>query len=244
MVRSLRLLIPRPRAASIDAIIRQENLAAGGDVAGWPEFTISWRTRRRWPEWSGWFLLSMIGFGIVSLAWGLVAGVGPASQAPVVAVIGILLFFGCAGFVLIVPGAYQPETARWALTVFPSLIRLDKESAGGERLSREIRRTDAGALEVEMGRGVGRSADPSWLASVTGSSLDGEVSIELDNRSIARRGPLGFFRRVPVAVVLVSWWPANSRSLAALRVFEAAGKRYWHPPGVPPRPRQRPEAEP
>jgi len=161
------------------------NQAAYMDVASWPELTLRWRTRRGWPAGDGWWVLVLPGFFMLATVAGLFV-LDPTNPHALENVGAAALVAGIAiAVVLLVPGLHQPVTADWELTVAPALIRLDRQSPRLGRVSQEIRRVDAGAVEVEWKRGNHRS---SLLVSVTGSSVDGQTSIRLPKRFGCRQG--------------------------------------------------------
>jgi hypothetical protein len=216
------------------AYVQQQNRAAEWELMGWPESTLRWRTRRGWPTSTGWWVLTIPCLLAVAAALGLLVH-GTASATVQNLAVGSLVCAAAVGLVVVVPTLHQPVTASWTLTVSPSFIRLDSESPGLGRTSQEIRRVDAGRLQVESQSGYrGRR----FLVSATGSSVDGQTNIRLPADSVATAGRAGFLLRVPMAVALISWWPANSLSVTGLLDFEQLGEAYWYPDGVPPRPRQ------
>ena len=215
-----------------DGDIRKQNLAAGQRASDWPEFTLRWGTRRGWPRVIGWSLLPGVVIALAG-AGGLVWSAGTTSTATTAttAAMAVLLVAGVALTLLVaarraIRSAAGPDTSGWTLTVGPSSIRLDTESRAGARETQEILRAEAGNLDVAIHRGRGR-----YLMSATGTSLDYRTQIHIQNRWVADRGPLGLRPGFAVAEVLVSWWPANSLSTAALGKFEGLGIHYWSPEG-------------
>lgn len=221
-------------AAAGEAALRQQNRAADGDVMGWPGFTVRWRTRRGWPTRLGWSAIAIVGFFLLVTLPGWLAH-GTTSNLLEGIVVDLLAIGIGAVVIAFAPQLHQPETASWSLVVSSDSIQLDKEASGSARLSTVIRRVDAGHLELGTSKWNGRSNQPR-LVSAKGSSIDGKTNINLAD-SWAGTGPLGLLPGVPLAQVLVSWWPANSKSVSALIDFEQLGRPYWHPDAAPSRTR-------
>jgi hypothetical protein len=219
-------------SAEEEAYVQRQNRAVDSDLIGWPESTLRWRTRRGWPTSTGWLVIAIPCLLFAASLLGLLVN-GPAGHAIENLAVALLASAVAVGLVVIVPALHQPVTASWTLTVSPSFIRLDAESPGLGRTSQEIRRVDAGRLRVQSKEGYrGRRL----LVSATGSSIDGRLSIRLPGDSVASAGRAGLLLRIPIAVVLISWWPANSLSVSGLLDFEQMGIPRWYPDGVPPRP--------
>ena len=136
----------------------------------------------------------------------------------------------------------SPETADWTLTVSPTQIQFDNYCRADGTTSHLIRREEAGSLEVVIVPYRSRSVFPPGtggqnFVSATGTSIDGSSKIFLPSLSVSTGGLLGHFRRQDLAAVLVSWWPVNSLSVAALREYEKQYNDYWDPYKVPTRDR-------
>jgi hypothetical protein len=222
--------------AAAKAQLREQNRAADGDLMEWPEFTVRWKTRRGWPTPYGW-AVAAVPTCILLVALSAWLAHGRAAGGPWLdnVAIGAAAMGIAVGLVAFVPELRQRETANWSLRVSSTCLQLEKESPGRERRSAVIRRVDAGKLELRTSEWMRRHGPQLVWAS--GSSIDGETTIALSDAA-ASIGPLGFPRPgMPLAHVLVSWWPANSRSVSALLAFEELRRPYWHPDGVPARPR-------
>ena len=218
-----------------DAQLRAENQAAEGDVAGWPDVTLRWRTRRGRPTWTGWMYIGILGLLVLlSMLTMLVVRTwaGVLEFAAIDAMLGVLVL-GC---LLTTPTAFEPETANWALTISSSFIRLDKETPGSPPVSQQIERAEAGNLDIVIQRRAAGKSSYTALGSATGTSLDGATTIQLRGYSIrSGSGLMGLLYRYSVAVVLVSWWPATSLTTPTLQAFVRAGLTFWHPEGAPSR---------
>jgi hypothetical protein len=154
------------------------------------------------------------------------------------AFIDALIAGGTIGCLVTAPWSFHRETATWSLTISSSVIRLGKQVPGLAPVSQEIQRPDAGNLDLLIQQRAFGKGGYTTLAWAAGSSLDGATTIRLDNYSVATgTGVMGLLRRVQVAVVLVSWWPANSLTSPTIQAFERAGLTFWQPDGAPPRPK-------
>jgi hypothetical protein len=233
-----------PTSSDIEARLHDEedlratNQAADWEVMGWPEIRLRGKTRRRWPTSDGWWALGIPSFIILATAASTIYAVlTPTGVNPYWAqyyLIEAVALGVAVVLVLLYPPWHQRVTARWQLTVSPALIRLDIELPSGDRVSKEIRRVDAGEIEIESRDGLRNS---KFLHSATGTSVNGLTTIQLRNDSVAGPGFVGHFLRIPIAAVMVSWWPINGQSFGGLLDFYRLGLPYWCPDGVPPRPR-------
>ena len=224
-----------------EAEIRRQNREADGDVMAWHEFTVRWSTRRGWPTRTGWAALALVGFLLVATLGSWLRGMPSDVLLQDVALLVVVALVS-AGLFVFLPQLRQRETAEWRVTVSPSQVALDKQRPRLGLESTIIRRVDAGKLALETSTWIRRSNQPEVVAA-TGFSIDGTSSIRLSDFT-GGRGPFGILTGVPLARVLISWWPANSRSVSALLNFEQlAGTRtfspYWHPDGVSPRPKRK-----
>jgi hypothetical protein len=235
---------PVPPAPDDAYAIRKENEAAAGDYKEWFEYRLRLHVRRGWPTQLGW---TMIAFVVV---FGLALGAAPLLSNKLRNPQGLFALFGLATvligpFVLAFLGlpCRSPETADWTLTVSPTQIQFDNYCRADGTTSHVIRREEAGSLEVVFVPYSGRSVFPPGIlpgknfVSATGTSIDRSSKIFLTSLSVSTGGLLGHFRRQDLAAVLVSWWPANSLSVAALREYEKEFNDYWDPYKVPTRDR-------
>jgi hypothetical protein len=194
------------------------------DPLGWPDITLRWSRRRGWPTQSGLSVLAVPGLLII-LSLVALAADGPA-RLPGILIGDGVLSIGALLLVLVVPGLHHTETSISTFIVTPAAISLTEDRGYGRSETREICRQDAGALHLLMvGRGPRRAIASAW-----GISADGGTTISLANESVSTAGRfVSHSRRIPVAHLLISWWPANDQSAAAFGAFENLGQSYWQP---------------
>jgi hypothetical protein len=240
-------------SATDEEQVRAENEADRASVQAWPEFELSWRTRRWMPAGTALWIGSV---GLIYLAVQTAIlfppGLFLADSGPVLTLIfwdscvALLVY----GLILVVPSAHERESAAWSIYGTSDYIRLSKVQDRAEPVAAELNRADAGELVIDMtwveggerplrlppARTAARSSVEAghWvLESAAGRSIDGTVELVLPGLT----PPLGGWsrsERPQPQRLLISWWPLNARSSEALKRYEEAGFDYWSPAGIAP----------